>query len=303
LAGVAQFASPEAPAEIHPFPQKDSAMITSGAINKEAIRSHYDWATLFYRLLWGVHIHHGVWDGNESPSQAQVQLIDRLATASNIVTGSEILDVGCGMGGTAMYLASRHSCRVVGITISRVQRHWARLAASLQGIGQQTQFLCRDVETVEFLPRSFDVVWSVECTEHLFDKARFFQRAGSWLRPGGRVAICAWLAAEEPREPAATRLLQQVCEGFLCPSLGTAREYLSWMEDSGLRALVVSDLTTKVANTWKICERRVRRCGIPLLARCAGQDMSRFVQRFETMTRAYCSGALRYGYFVAMKPS
>jgi tocopherol O-methyltransferase len=38
------------------------------------------------------------------------------------------------------------------------------------------------------------VVWSIECTEHLFDKRQFFQRVAQWLRLGGRVAICAWLA-------------------------------------------------------------------------------------------------------------
>ena len=49
-------------------------------------------------------------------------------------------------------------------------------------------FACQDVETVEYPARSFDVIWSIECTEHLFDKPRFFRRAASWLRPGGRLA-------------------------------------------------------------------------------------------------------------------
>jgi tocopherol O-methyltransferase len=278
-------------------------MVECATVLKDAIRSHYDWATPFYRLLWGAHIHHGVWEGNESPSQAQVQLIERLAAAADLRDGLDVLDVGCGMGGSALHLASAYGCRVMGITLSRVQRQWARLTAWRRGVGRRTKFLCRDAETVEFPPGSFDVVWSIECTEHLYDKARFFRRAADWLRRGGRVAICAWLAAEEPREAAADGLLQQVCEGFLCPSLGTAGDYLSWMEDAGLKPRVVSDLTDKVARTWKICHRRVRRFGIPILARCAGRDMSQFVRRFETMTHAYQSGALRYACLVAEKPS
>ena len=60
----------------------------------------------------------------------------------------------------------------------------------------RTEFHCVDAEQAEFPAESFDVVWSIECTEHLYDKARFFRRAAEWLRPGGRMAICAWLAGE-----------------------------------------------------------------------------------------------------------
>src|SRR5262249_37798121 len=130
----------------------------------------------------------------------------------------------------------------------------------------------------------------------------FFRRAAGWLRPGGRVAISAWLAAG-PHGPGDVRLLHQVCEGFLCPSLGTSQEYLTWMEDAGLTPCVVGDLSDNVAGTWEICDRRVRRFRIPSLARWAGPKMSRFIDHFETMIQAYRTGALRYICFVAQKPS
>ena len=40
-------------------------MISCPSVEKDAIRSHYDLATLFYRLLWGRHIHHGLWEADE----------------------------------------------------------------------------------------------------------------------------------------------------------------------------------------------------------------------------------------------
>jgi tocopherol O-methyltransferase len=49
-------------------------MIVCPSVRKQDIRSHYNLTTLFYRLLWGRHIHHGLWSGDESASVAQQQL-------------------------------------------------------------------------------------------------------------------------------------------------------------------------------------------------------------------------------------
>ena len=63
------------------------------------------------------------------------------------------------------------------------------MAASLARVGRDATFAVADAETVTFPDEAFDVVWSVECTEHLFDKPAFFARAARWLASGGRMAI------------------------------------------------------------------------------------------------------------------
>jgi cyclopropane fatty-acyl-phospholipid synthase-like methyltransferase len=278
-------------------------MITCDHVTKKDIRVHYDLATLFYWLLWGRHIHHGLWEGAETASQAQVQLIERLAAAANIQRWSSVLDVGCGMGGSSIHLARHLQCQVVGLTLSPVQRLWARVASWLGGVGEYNRFLCKDAEKVWFEPGSFDVVWSVECTEHLFDKARFLQHVAGWLKPGGRVAICAWLAGEHLDMPADREQVHRVCSDFLCPSLGSADDYQSWMRQAGLEVLSCDDITEKVTRTWEICLERTRRPGIRGFARLAGAAMDRFVQAFEGILHAYRSGAMRYGCIVAKAPA
>jgi tocopherol O-methyltransferase len=273
-------------------------IITCTAIKKRAIQAHYDLATPFYRLLWGPHIHHGLWEADEPPDLAQRQLIDRLASTAGISAGERILDVGCGMGGTAIDLARRLGCRVTGLTLSPVQQAWASLSAWWQGAGRLARFLRRDAEKAKFPPAAFDVVWSVECTEHLFDKPAFFRRGANWLRPGGRMALCAWLAGDGPD---AAEQAAAVCEGFLCPSLGTMADYCDWMAGAGMRVTTAADLTAQVSRTWEICLERVRRSGVRWLAPLLGRDMARFVECFETILNAYRTGAMRYGLFVGVK--
>lgn len=278
-------------------------MISCPNVRKSEIRFHYDLSTAFYRLLWGEHIHHGLWSGDESPATAQRQLIDAVAKRAGIRQGESVLDVGCGMGGSSVYLAREFGCYVTGVTLSPVQRFWAAGGALWHGQSARTKFLRGDAEAVEFAPQSFDVVWSIECTEHLFDKAAFFRRAAAWLKPGGRVTICAWLAGDEPLDEAGRKRVYDVCEGFLCPSLGTADDYKHWLTDAGLELTSYDDWTERVAQTWEICRRRVARTGVRRLSQLIHRGTTLFLDRFDAILEAYRTRSMLYGCFSARLPS
>lgn len=278
--------------------------------DKAAIRSHYDLATPFYRLLWGPHIHHGLWPADEialdapkmQPRAAQEALTDTLATLAGIRPGDRVLDVGCGMGGSSIRLARKFGCRVNGITLSDVQRRWAATAALLQGVAGRATFERLDAEAAEFPAASFDVAWSIECTEHLFDKQKFFQRAAGWLGPGGRMAICAWLAAEDAAIPGKREKVEKVCDAFLCPSLGSFGDYRRWMTDAGLEVVHTEDWTRRVERTWELCDNRVRRFGLQGIARLIDRRQAEFLEHFTTLLDAYRSDAMQYGCLVARRP-
>ncbi len=276
-------------------------MLSCPLVEKSVIRGHYNLSTPFYRLLWGPHIHHGYWEADESPRTAQLQLTERLATLAKITPGQRLVDVGCGMGGSSIHLAKSRGCQALGVTISPLQRHWAALSSRWHRVADRTEFRCADAEQVDVAADSFDVVWSVECTEHLFDKPRFFQRAANWLRPGGTMAICAWLAGDD-LDTAQSQQVYEVCEGFFCPSLGTASDYSAWMAEAGLEVTHVQDWTQQVTHTWEICRDRVARTHVRRLARLIDRDSLMFLDRFETILDAYRNGAMKYGCFVARKP-
>lgn len=272
-------------------------MISGPTMTREQIRWHYDLCTPFYNLLWGNHIHHGLFDGPVSPRQAQRRLIEYVADAAAIPRGADVLDIGCGMGGSSIHLARSRGCRVTGVTLSPVQRLWATTAGRLAGVSRRTRFLRADAEQVQFPAASFDRLWTIECTEHLFDKPAFFARAAAWLRPGGRFAICAWMDGARGLD----EQVRKVAQAFLCPSFGSLDDYCAWLTTGGLTIEHTSDLTQRVARTWDVCEQRVRRSGVGLLARLAGRDTLEFVRHFRTLGEAYETRAMIYGCIVARR--
>lgn len=250
-------------------------------------------------MMWGPHLHHGLWSANESPTVAARQLTEELARLASIQGGEQVVDVGCGMGGSSIWLAQNRNCQVTGVTISPVQRRWATASSAFHGTTMRTKFLCTDAEELTLPQHSRDVVWSIECTEHLFNKAAFFAKARTWLKPGGRLAICAWLAGHDESASQTQKLCYDVCEGFFCPSLGTQADYEGWFRSAGLQVVHSEIWTKRVLKTWEICRDRVQRTGVRHLARMLGRDHVMFLDRFDAILEAYKTGAMEYGCFVA----
>src|SRR6266536_5166253 len=140
--------------------------------DKKKIIEHYELVSPYYRELWGEHLHHGYWaTGSESKEEAQVALTAHLAEAAQIPLGAAILDVGCGFGGSSLYLAAKYDALVTGITISVTQATVARENAQRAGIS--ALFLVMDADDIT-LDDKFDVVWSIEAVSHFSDKPGFF---------------------------------------------------------------------------------------------------------------------------------
>jgi tocopherol O-methyltransferase len=265
-----------------------------------AIRDHYDRLSPFYGALWGEHIHHGYWEDEESPAAAQNKLVARLAERAGVPRGARVLDVGCGLGGSALWLARHLGCSVTGITISPGQARMAAERARNEHLADRVGFLILDANRLDLPPESFEVVWVIECSEHLADKARFLASCARLLKPGGGLALCAWLAADRPDAEQA-RLIAEVCRGMLCPALASRHEYTHWMEAAGLAAIDVADITGRVERTWTHCAAIVARPEVRTLLRLVDTRTRDFVQAFGAIRRAYAVGAMAYGMFTARK--
>jgi tocopherol O-methyltransferase len=262
------------------------------------IAAHYDIVTAYYRSLWGEHIHHGYWiRGNESKEEAQEQLVDLLAQVAELKPGSSLLDIGCGMGASSLYLAQKYHVRPTGISISSAQIEMARSDAIRANV--DAEFLLMDAEAMQF-DRAFDVLWSIEAISHFCNRQKFFSHAVQFLLPGGVFAFTDWfkrpgLSAEQTRKHIAP-----IERGMLC-ELETMDDYQSYLAASGFTVEHRRELTQQCARTWDLGLDIIADKAIWALAAKLGKGFITYLNAFRFMRAGFRSGDFVYGLFVARK--
>jgi tocopherol O-methyltransferase len=274
------------------------------ALADAAVAQHYDQLDVFYREIWGEHVHHGYWvRGDETPEHAVEALTELVADRLDMSAGMVVCDIGCGYGASARYLAARRGVVVRGITVSTAQ---AARAAELAAPGVTIEV--GDWMASGFPPCAFDRAYAIESTEHMPDKQRFFDEAFRVLRPGGALAVCAWLARPQAAAWEIRYLLEPICREGRLQGMGTVAEYCQAAERAGFVVERVDDLSGQVARTWRLClqrgigkiasDRRYRRF---LLDRSATERI--FAVTMLRLLVAYRVRAMRYGMLVLRKTS
>jgi ubiquinone/menaquinone biosynthesis C-methylase UbiE len=114
--------------------------------------------------------------------------IDNLATLCKIGAGSKVLEVGCGTGTNACYLAEKYRCTVVGVDIAEHMVRQATKQAEEKGLSDLVSFQVGDAYRLDFPDGSFDAVVTVFVSQFL-EPARAFPEFHRVLRSGGRLGI------------------------------------------------------------------------------------------------------------------
>lgn len=263
---------------------------------KRKIIEHYDFASPYYRELWGEHLHHGYWKtGTETKEDAQLALTIHLAQTAGVRHGAEILDVGCGFGGSSIYLANNYQAFVTGLTISPVQAAIAQEAA--KNSRASSQFVVMDADYIA-LRGKFDVIWSIEAISHFARKTWFFSQAAKMLKPGGTLALIDWFTREDLCAAQRQAYIEPIELGMLV-ELRTIDDYVEMVEAAGLEVTHISDLSKRCSKTWDICVDLIANRSLWRLASKNGVEFIRFLRSFSAMRRGFASGCFLYGMLVA----
>ena len=271
-----------------------------------AVARHYDELDPFYREIWGEHVHHGYWlTGRETPDEAVAALVDLLADELRLSPGMSVCDIGCGYGATAERLARTRGVAVTGVSVSPAQV--AHAAGRLDGLPGVTIEL-QDWLDNQFADAAFDRACSIESSEHMPDKQRFFDEAFRVLKPGGILGIYAWLACPDPKPWEVRHLLEPICREGRLPGMGDAGDYVELATRSGFVTLRVQDLSERVRRTWSICAKRVAarlmtdtRYVRYLFA--AGASNRVFAVTLLRILLAYRTRSMRYGLLLFARPA
>ncbi len=231
-------------------PGRDQRAVGGLAPELLPICEYYEQTWLDYRFLWlspsNYAIHFGYWDrSTRDHADALNRLNAVLATHIGVRPGAFILDAGCGVGGSSIWLAKKFGAVVTGITpvASQVHRAW-RIAVD-QGLTDRVRFAEEDYTRTTFPDASFDVVWAVESVCHAVDKAAFYREARRLLRPGGRLGVVEYMRTSRPLPEDGEALLQNWLSGWAIPDLATAWEHREWAQ-AGFTDVELIDITANV---------------------------------------------------------
>lgn len=274
----------------------------------QQIQEFYDASSGLWEQVWGEHMHHGYYgaDGSlkKERREAQIDLIEELLDWANVEPTATILDVGCGIGGSSLYLAAKFRASVTGITLSPNQASRATQRARAAGLSEFTRFLVADALEMPFADDSFDFVWSLESGEHMPDKTKFMQEMCRVLKPGGKLLMVTWChrpTDEQPLTEDEQQHLQEIYRVYCLPYVISLPEYEQIARSLPLQNIQTADWSTAVAPFWDVVIDSAFNPAALLGLLLSGWKTIEAALSLGLMKDGYDRGLIRFGLLSATK--
>lgn len=236
--------------------------MSSDKAHKQNIINYYVNTKREYRFIWRTNRHLGIHFGyydkdNSSHDSAILNLNRKLAELARISADDRILDAGCGIGGSAIWLAETYGCHVTGVNIVPWQITQAQLLAKQRHLDKLLDFHLADYSATGLKNVSFSIIWALESIVHAADKQAVINEAFRVLRPGGKLIICEYMLNNTPLSREQQAVLNRWLNGWAMPSLLTEQEYRTFAVNAGFKPVTFYDWTTQVEPSFKRLKRFV----------------------------------------------
>ena len=277
------------------------------------IRKFYDASSGLWESIWGEHMHHGYYGKNGNYKldrrQAQIELIEELllwADCSKDNPPQNIIDVGCGIGGSTLYLAEKLGSNATGITLSPVQASRAKERAAEAGLASSVNFEVANALDMPFENNTFDLVWSLESGEHMPDKAQFLSECYRVLKPGGKMIFATWCHRETDSlagdlTPSEVAHLKEIYRVYCLPYVISLSEYREIAAECGFQNLKSDDWSIAVEPFWNVViDSAIAPQAIAGLFKAGWQTIQGALS-LNLMSYGYKRGLVRFGLICASK--
>jgi sterol 24-C-methyltransferase len=199
-----------------------------------------------YAEYWNDFFHFAIFeDEREDWSTAFERTHRHYLEALQIRAGSKAVELACGRGGFADFLAANSMAEVFGIDISRSQ-----LSHAKRHKRPNLRFLHHDIMRIDELEERFDAVILMDADCYLPDKREAVTKIARVMNPGARFLLIAWCKREGLRALQEELVLHPFMRYWGIPNLETPANYRQHFQKAGLRLVEEIDLNDKTRRNW-----------------------------------------------------
>ena len=222
--------------------------------NKD-VEQYYDLSQTHYKRVWDLQrsrsLHYGYWDSStKNFHEALLNINKILAQKADINKHHKVLDAGCGIGGSSLWLAKNIGCNVTGISLSAKQVQTANNLALAENLQSLAVFEQQDFTATHYEAESFDVIWAIESVCHASDKSKFINEAYRLLKKGGRLILADFFKQENLSEKDAA-LIKQWANGWAIDDFATIKNFTAQLNHAGFHHTNIEDATAKIIPSAK----------------------------------------------------
>ncbi|MBL7728903.1 MAG: methyltransferase domain-containing protein, partial [Dinghuibacter sp.] len=212
----------------------------------EQVAEYYNTTRNAYADGWDLNnslaLHYGYKDHTTKTfGDTLLRMNEVLMQAAAITGADKVLDAGCGIGGSSIYLVERTGCQCTGITLSGQQAAEARALAKKKGLEKQLDIELRNFMQTGYPDAQFTVVWGLESICYASDKAAFVREAYRLLQPGGRLVIADGMVTQfaHNEHPVIKKWLQ----GWQVNYLESPERFQQFFAEAGFTDIRYTDIT------------------------------------------------------------
>lgn len=224
-------------------------------VTKKTIINYYDYTVPFYKFFWHGEteaVHYGIWDETTNSLNDALLNTNRIvANLLDVKSKDKILDAGCGVGGSSVWIAKNTGAKVIGITISEKQLIKAKQLAVKKGVGNLTEFLLMNYSATQFKGNSIDGIFAIESVCHANPKSDFLKETYRILKPGGKMVVVDGFINRDPNNTQERKWLEDFYEGMALESLDKVPDFIFAAKKVGFKNVKFIDKTKEIMPSSK----------------------------------------------------
>jgi len=268
-------------------------------------KAHYNSVTDAWRIILGENFHLGYFKPEiRTLFEAANTLINELAGLAHINRNTKILDVGCGIGGPAIYLHKKFGCFITGITISEKGVELAKRESEKRGYSQKVKFRLSDALDNGFNEKSFDLAWVMESSHLMRDKNKLFSESYRVLKNNGVILLCDMVLKKEISVLDIVKYQKQIEimeRVFGTAQTQTLQYYKKGLEKTGFSNIVTLDVSENIFPSMEYWRTSVIQNREEVLKSFSPEKIEEFISACDILEDFYRRGILGYGFVKAEK--